>query len=649
MQSRILAIASTAFLVFAPACEQETDDDTTPAGDDDDVTADDDVADDDSAAAVDMDGDGHSPPDDCDDQDPNVYPGAEPLCDGVADNDCDGQTDANELDLDGDGLSECDGDCDDGGQPPHASWPGLQGLTVAAADASLLGEPRGGLTGSQLEAPGDLNGDGISDLAIGDRTFDAEFDNMGKLYLLLGRTSGWIVDEDLGTHPHFVGDTYNRNLGGTDWVGDTNGDGIDDIVIDPWTASPDGYDHDYLVLGRSTGWTTGMSVDTVDAFTTDTLSPAGDSMPCSSYLGDVDGDGLNDWLMGDMWNLDQAGQAFVVSGAQATGAVDLPDDASAWLWGDADQMLQASPLGDINGDGIDDIKTQRQVVDYWDTVDIILGGPDLPHDAMPGDVADHTYTMNPYCGLSGVYLVGDVNADGADDLAVNVVTDHGEECGGIHLFWGGPGLPRYLDGTTADVHVTRGRNAEAVGWAGDLDGDGIDDLVFRGIPEGGEEITDVYMVFGHDGAWPEFLDTEDADVHIAPSEPLTWIAPHDVGARPASRPGHKYRGDLDGDGIDELFLHNWGSDEHAPNGVMGGGVVAVFAGRTCWPAELVTEDADASLAGVFEGQTLGQSERFVVEDIDGDGMDDMIMASDEYPLGSETGEVFVFFGRERTF
>ena len=63
---------------------------------------------------VDEDADGHGLPQDCDDTDPSVYPGAEEVCDGALDNDCDGVDDVDELDLDGDGQTPCDGDCDDG-------------------------------------------------------------------------------------------------------------------------------------------------------------------------------------------------------------------------------------------------------------------------------------------------------------------------------------------------------------------------------------------------------------------------------------------------------------------------------------------------------------------------------------------------------
>ena len=69
--------------------DDDDDDDTT--GDDDDTTGDDDVADDDTTQEpVDLDGDGYSPPEDCDDEDSNVYPGNYEVCDWeLKDSNCD--------------------------------------------------------------------------------------------------------------------------------------------------------------------------------------------------------------------------------------------------------------------------------------------------------------------------------------------------------------------------------------------------------------------------------------------------------------------------------------------------------------------------------------------------------------------------------
>ena len=62
--------------------------------------------------AVDNDGDGYNEDVDCDDNDPDTYPGAVEICDNI-DNDCDGVLGQIELDDDGDGYTGCDGDCDD--------------------------------------------------------------------------------------------------------------------------------------------------------------------------------------------------------------------------------------------------------------------------------------------------------------------------------------------------------------------------------------------------------------------------------------------------------------------------------------------------------------------------------------------------------
>ena len=62
--------------------------------------------------SVDGDRDGHPLPEDCDDLDPAVHPGAVELCDGQ-DGDCDGEPRAGAVDSDGDGSMVCEGDCDD--------------------------------------------------------------------------------------------------------------------------------------------------------------------------------------------------------------------------------------------------------------------------------------------------------------------------------------------------------------------------------------------------------------------------------------------------------------------------------------------------------------------------------------------------------
>ena len=69
---------------------------------------------------VDDDADGYAADVDCDDENPDIYPGAPEICDGL-DNDCDGEVPEDEFDMDGDGVVECEEECGAGPLPGNVS------------------------------------------------------------------------------------------------------------------------------------------------------------------------------------------------------------------------------------------------------------------------------------------------------------------------------------------------------------------------------------------------------------------------------------------------------------------------------------------------------------------------------------------------
>lgn len=139
--------------------------------------------------------------------------------------------------------------------PRH--WPSVIDMADPAASGIvplvIAGTGRGHRIGSALAAPGDMNGDGLPDLAVGMRGFPSEvasahsWRRSGATMLVFGRGDGagaagfgtTIVLPDI--EPSIGVRLHGRALGNSGWdlapAGDFNGDGRGDLVIaDTWHA-----------------------------------------------------------------------------------------------------------------------------------------------------------------------------------------------------------------------------------------------------------------------------------------------------------------------------------------------------------------------------------------------------------------------------
>ncbi|NSY41547.1 integrin alpha [Leisingera sp. ANG59] len=477
------------------------------------------------------------------------------------------------------------------------------GVVVAGQDAGDSG------VGQAVNFSGDVNGDGIGDFLIGAPGGDPfGASNSGEVYVIFGNNElGTVIDP--GTLDGTNGFIVNGIVGGgnagffVSGAGDVNGDGIDDIMIGAELGGAS-----YVIFGKDTAATGGFnaSFDLSILDGNNGFTMTGGSRPTRvSNAGDVNGDGIGDMLVGD-WT---ASRGYVVFGRDTdtegdfATSIDLHslDGTDGFIFqGTGASGAVVEGAGDINGDGIDDILVNAPLATTSGGSNsgeiFVVYGKDT---AIEGDFAANlNYT----------------NLNGSNGFAI-------------------PGL-------------ASGDRLALAGSAGDVNGDGIDDLVLGAFQSdvNGTDSGQVYIVFGQDtatsGDFPANFDLSTLDGTNGFT--MDGIDANDwAGLRVSAA------GDQNGDGIDDFVFAATQAESSA------GEVYIVFGRDTA---------ADGDFAANFDLSTLDGTNGFILHgidsvdlagraldatgDVNGDGINDfLIHAPNADPNGAtNAGETYVVFG-----
>jgi 5'-nucleotidase/UDP-sugar diphosphatase len=494
---------------------------------------------------------------------------------------------------------------------------GTNGFVIKGIDS-------GDYSGYSVSDAGDINGDGIDDVVIG--AYGADPDGnlfAGESYVVFGSTNGFTSSIELSSLDGTNGFAL-KGIAGGDYsgyavvsnAGDFNGDGIDDLIIGAQGADPNGQQlagQSYVVFGSTNGFASSIelsSLNGTNGFTINGIDGFDYSGVSVSSAGDINGDGVDDLIIGaqggDPNGKSFAGESFVVFGSRSGFNADL--DLSSLngtngfvINGIADRDFSGKPVsaaGDVNNDGIDDLIIGARGADPNNS--IYAGQAYVVFGSSSGFAAN--FELSALDGTNGFTI------DGINDFDILGIS---------------------------------------VSGAGDVNGDGIDDVIvgaYYADPNGQDYAGQSYVIFGRDGGFGANFDPSTLDGTNGFA--INGISDGDYSGRSVSSAG-----DFNGDGIDDVIIGATlaSSDTNAYTGQ----VYVVYGSRDGFTSSVELADLNGTNGVIFNGVNSGDLIGFSVStagDVNADGIDDVIIGGRTVDSNGnlDAGESYVVFGSKST-